>query len=187
MNTIENVKSFADHKSVNPSFFSKTGSTKTNSELVASLNITLAHAIDLRSHTKQALWNAKGPNSYSVQKMLKEFSKQIDSISDELSKRILTFGGTPNWTADIVAKTSLLTKLKYDPDSGAQPLESLLTSYEMVAQSLTSIMKQAVKSDDYGTASLVTDFAKMLDDQCQSIVANLPIEWVENTKRVTAS
>ena len=186
MNTIQNVKSFADHKPANPNFLSQSGSTKANWETVAALNLCLAHTIDLRSQTKQALWNAKGPNSYGVQKMLKEFSKQIDTMSDEISKRILTFGGTPVWTIANVAKSSRLLKNEKQPDEGSNSFEDLIDDYDAVAQSLTPVMQQAVKSNDYGSASLITDFARMLDDQCQAIVAHLPVEWNGNAKKVTA-
>ena len=186
MNTIQNVKSFADHKPANPNFLSQSGSTKANWETVVSLNQCLAHAIDLRSQTKQALWNAKGPNSYGVQKMLKEFSKQIDTMSDELSKRILTFGGTPVWTIANVSKSSQLLKRRREPDIETSSFEELISDYDAVAQSLTPVMQQAVKSNDYGTASLITDFARMLDDQCQAVVAHLPVESNGNAKKVTA-
>lgn len=81
-------------------------SKSTRTELVALLNEQLARSMDLFTQTKQAHWNVKGRDFYSVHLLLDEVAKHLRHQADALAERAVTLGGYAEGTARMVGKRS---------------------------------------------------------------------------------
>ena len=75
-------------------FTSKIDFTQTQrDELVRLLNQQLADTADLHSQAKQAHWNVKGMNFYSLHLLFDQLALSIEPYIDTLAERITTLGG----------------------------------------------------------------------------------------------
>lgn len=183
MNTTATLDQFKTVGSKQPLAF-KTGKDEAKDvDVVSVLNQSLAHAIDLRSRTKQAYWSAKGGNFYTLHKMFNDFSSELDSITDELAARVMALGGIPVRTISVVAKTSKLPDYPMGIVQASEHLDALIASYEAAAQHLPGTMRKVIQSGDHTTASVVTGFAKLLDAQVSFFTAHIPAEWVAPTRK----
>ncbi len=84
--------------------------------LVDLLNATLADLSDLKSQTKYAHWNVKGPNFFSLHKLFDELAGGFDAQIDDVAERITTLGGTAAGTSFSTRWISV--RVNSDRDSG---------------------------------------------------------------------
>jgi starvation-inducible DNA-binding protein len=187
MNTSVNVGQFKNSEAKQPMPVNATREAAKDWDIVVALNQSLAHAIDLRSRTKQAYWSAKGGNFYTLHKMFNDFSADLDSATDELAARVMALGGTPVRTISIVAKTSKLPPYPTGIVQASEHLDALVASYEAASNHLPAVMKRVVQAGDHSTASIVTGFAKMLDEQVGFFTAHIPAEWVTSSRKQSLS
>ncbi len=187
MDNLENVKQFKANETPSPAphFIAKVSTP--NSEMIAVLNQSLAHAIDLRSRTKQAYWSAKGGSFYALHKMFDDFSDSLDSVADELATRVMALGGVPVWTQAAIEKTSKLPAYPAGAVQALDHLDALIASYEAASRHLPPAMAKAVQAGDHATASIVTSFAKLLDEQAGFVAAHVPVEWIASPRKQTVS
>ena len=178
MNTIQNVKQFKTIGAKRPVVMGANNVRVKDWEVIVALNQSLAHAIDLRSRIKQAYLSAKGGNFYMLHKKFNDFSNDLDAIADEFAARVLALGGVPVRTISMVAKTSRLPFYPLGVVKVLEHLDAVITSYEAASKYLPAIMNKVVLSGDHATASIVTGFAKLLDEQVAFITSHIPVEWV---------
>ncbi len=183
MNTSENIKQFTFNQGPRSASPRAQKDEIKNLDLLTALNQCLAHAIDLRSRAKQAYWSAKGGNFYMLHKMFNDFSSDLDGIADEFAARVMALGGVPVRTIAIVAKTSKLPPYPFDIVKASEHLDAVVASYEAASAHLPTVMNKAVASGDHATASVVTGFAKLLDEQVGFITAHIPAEYVSAAKK----
>jgi starvation-inducible DNA-binding protein len=62
-------------------------------QLVDLLNTALAAAIDLELAAKQAHWNVKGPNFFSLHQLFDQVYEEASEWVDELAERAVQLGG----------------------------------------------------------------------------------------------
>lgn len=72
-------------------------------ELIAGLNRTLAHLLDLTNAAKQAHWNVRGPNFYGLHELFDHVANETRAYADLIAERVVTLGGTAHGTIDDVA------------------------------------------------------------------------------------
>jgi starvation-inducible DNA-binding protein len=183
MNTTATLDQFKTVGSKNPIPFKPEKDGAKDWEVIVALNQSLAHAIDLRSRTKQAYWSAKGGNFYMLHKMFNEFSSDLDSVTDELAARVMALGGIPMRTISMVAKTTKLPDYPTGIVQASEHLDALIASYEAAAKHLPATMRKVIQSGDHATASVITGFAKTLDEQVGFFTAHIPAEWVTSTRK----
>jgi starvation-inducible DNA-binding protein len=182
-----NVSKFKSNEPKRPTFLDAEKEKPEKWEIVALLNQSLSHAIDLRSRTKQAYWSAKGGNLYTLQKMLNDFSLELDRSTDKLAARVMALGGIPVRTIAIVAATSKLPNYPSGIVQSSDHLEALIASYEAASEHLPAAMRMVVDANDYPTATIFTEFAQMLDEHVSSFSAHIPAEWVNALMQKSAS
>jgi starvation-inducible DNA-binding protein len=186
-NAASNVSSFKSAEPKVPKFFKHEKDSEQNLQIVGYLNQSLAHAIDLRSRTKQAYWSAKGDNLYTLQKMLNDFSLELDRATDQLAARVMAMQGIPVRTIAIVAATSKLPNYPTGLVQASDHLTALIASYEATAEHLPAAMRLVVQINDYPTATILTNFAKLLDEHVSLFSAHIPAEWVAASSKKSAS
>ena len=86
-------------------------SDATRTEVVASLNQTLAEIFDLQSQVKQAHWNVKGPSFFGLHKLFDEIAESLTQPIDTVAERILSLGGFAKGTVRMAASASALPDL----------------------------------------------------------------------------
>jgi starvation-inducible DNA-binding protein len=187
MNTIATINQHKNAEIKQPQMLKAEKDNVKNWEIIAALNQSLSHAIDLRSRTKQAYWSAKGGNFYTLHKMFNDFSADLDSTADELAARVMALGGIPVRTISIVAKTSKLPPYPTGIVQSSEHLDALVASYEAASSHLPAVMKRVVQAGDHSTASIVIGFAKMLDEQVGFFTAHIPAEWVTSSRKHSLS
>jgi starvation-inducible DNA-binding protein len=64
-----------------------------NHELVQLLNAALASALDLELAAKQAHWNVKGPNFFSLHQLFEQVYEAAGDWADDLAERAVQLGG----------------------------------------------------------------------------------------------
>lgn len=187
MNTIATVSPFRKKEAMQQVAMKTDKDAARKSEVIVALNQSLAHAIDLRSRIKQAYWSAKGGNFYMLHKKFNDFSNDLDAIADEFAARVLALGGVPVRTISIVARTSKLPPYPLGALKALEHLDAVIASYEAASKYLPTVMRQVVHIGDHATASIVTGFAKLLDDQVGFITAHVPVEWVASSRKHSLS
>jgi starvation-inducible DNA-binding protein len=187
MNTIQNVKQFETIDAKRPVAMDANNETAMDWEVVVALNQSLAHAIDLRSRIKQAYWSAKGGNFYMLHKKFNDFSSDLDSVADELAARVLARGGVPVRTISIVARTSKLPPYPLGAIKALEHLDAVIASYEAASTHLPAVMRKVVQTGDRTTASVITGFSKLLDEQVGFITSHIPAAWVAGPKKQSVS
>src|SRR5258708_34527199 len=85
-------------------------SEKSRLELIDLLNARLADAIDLKTQTKQAHWNVKGPHFIQLHELFDEVATHADDAADLLAERSTALGGGAMGTARLGAPTSCVSE-----------------------------------------------------------------------------
>ncbi len=187
MTTIQNIKQFKNIDAKRPIVMDAKNEEVKNREVILALNQSLAHAIDLRSRIKQAYWSSKGGNFYMLHKKFNDFSNDLDAIADEFAARVLALGGVPVRTISIVARTSKLPPYPLGTLKALEYLDAVIASYEAASTHLPVIMRKVVQTGDHPTASVITGFSKLLDEQVGFITTHIPAEWVAGPKKQSVS
>jgi starvation-inducible DNA-binding protein len=177
MNTIENIKGFAKASPVPATKLHTDAGSGEVWDMVTLLNLHLGHAAELRARTKQAYWNAKGANFYTVHKMFDDFSDELDSIADDIASRIMALGGIPAWVPPYAGKAPEFPPYPYKSSDAVQHFEALIGSYQWAGSKLPATVAKAASLDDFATAAVVTGFVKLIDEQMGVIAAHLPPQW----------
>jgi starvation-inducible DNA-binding protein len=76
--------------------------------VVELLNASLADLNDLKSQTKYAHWNVKGPSFYSLHLLFDQLAGGFDEQIDTIAERIAALGGVAHGTVRQAAKNSSL-------------------------------------------------------------------------------
>ena len=146
-------------------------------ETVKLLNLSLSQAIDLQGRTKQAYWSAKGANLYGFQRMLRDFDRDLDSLSHQLASRIVTLGGTPQYIATVIASVSKLPPYPRDTIAISGHIDALVASYNQASSELLHTMKFTVANSDFASANIVSGLARILDEQASLLTGHIPEQW----------
>ena len=81
---------------------------KIRAQVAAILNQSLADLSDLYSQTKQAHWNVRGPNFYSLHKLFDDLAGAVEEHLDDVAERVTALGGTAQGTVRQIAAASRL-------------------------------------------------------------------------------
>src|SRR5260370_7561220 len=96
------------------------------------LNARLADAIDLRTQTKQAHWNVKGPNFIALHELFDKINEDVEDFVDDIAERAVQLGGDADGTARMAAKRSALSEdpaNTVDGRSHVEPISPVLAPF----------------------------------------------------------
>src|SRR5918995_6964640 len=80
-------------------------------KLIALLNQQLADTTDLRTQTKHAHWNVKGPNFIALHKLFDELAEQLSEFADEIAERATALGGVATGSDRVVAANNRVPEI----------------------------------------------------------------------------
>src|SRR5690242_14980730 len=81
-------------------------SESTRHKSIDILNARLADTIDLKTQTKQAHWNVKGPEFFQLHELFDSIAEHLDEHIDLIAERITALGGYALGTARLAASGS---------------------------------------------------------------------------------
>jgi starvation-inducible DNA-binding protein len=142
-------------------------------ELVALLNQQLADTTDLRTQTKHAHWNVKGPNFIALHKLFDELAALLAGFGDEIAERATALGGVAAGTARTVAANSRIKEFPADAFDGTAVLTALADRYARLAKSTRAAIARCEELDDQGTMDLFTEVVRGLDKSLYFLEAHL--------------
>jgi starvation-inducible DNA-binding protein len=145
----------------------------TRAKVVDMLNVALATALDLTLATKQAHWNVKGPQFFSLHALFDQVYEAAADWSDELAERAVQLGGTAQGTLQAVAKHSLLDVYPPATSAGHDHLKLLAKALAKFGASVRHAIDAAAKAGDADTADLFTEISRGNDKQLWFIEAHL--------------
>lgn len=137
----------------------------TRSEMIDLLNDQLSDLFDLYSQVKQAHWNVKGMQFYSLHELFDKLAEEILPLVDEMAERITTLGGLAKGTVHQASKGSCLADLPLETVECKAILERLIERFATVSANLRSAIDKADDAKDKDTADLFTEVSRLIDKQ----------------------
>ncbi len=132
-------------------------------EVIQLLNLTLASAVDLYAQFKQAHWNVKGTQFFSLHTLFDDLAEQIEDQVDIVAERVTSLGGTALGTIQAATKNTQLREYPINIFEAKYHIEHLAHNVSILAEHARSNIKRSEKYNDYGTADLYIALTRMLD------------------------
>lgn len=142
-------------------------------ELIELLNRQLADTHDVRTQTKHAHWNVKGPNFYQLHLLFDTLAGELDEFSDEITERATALGGAAFGTSRMVAASSRVQEFPADVFDGMDVVAALADRYKVLAKSTRDAIDEADGLGDKDTADLFTEVSRGLDKNLWFLEAHL--------------
>lgn len=143
------------------------------SELVAILNHTLAHTLDLKTQVKQAHWNVKGMEFYTLHELFDEMATELEEFVDSFAERVTALGGTAMGTARMVIDVSTLPDYPIDLLDGVDHVIALADRYATLAELVRNGIAKTDELGDADSADLYTEVSRNLDKRLWFLDAHL--------------
>ena len=147
--------------------------SESRTQLIALLNQQLADTFDLYSQTKQAHWNVKGPQFFTLHELFDKLAAELLGYADELAERATALGGTAAGTARMAAAASRLSEYPADLFAGAGSTEALAERYAALAATTRAAIDEAGRLGDADSADLFTEVSRGLDKSLWFLEAHL--------------
>ena len=132
-------------------------------KLIALLNQQLADTTDLRTQTKHAHWNVKGPNFIALHKLFDELAALLNGYVDEIAERATALGGVATGTARVVAANSRVPEFPQDAFDWKAVVTALADRYANLAKSTRGAIDRGDELGDQDTVDLFTEVSRGLD------------------------
>lgn len=148
-------------------------SPTTRNAMIELLNQQLANTADLQSQTKQAHWNVKGSDFYSLHLLFDALAAKRLDESDEIAERVTAVGGYATGTVRMAAANSEIPELPTNINSGTEYVQALVERYSIHANSVRTAIDRAVAGGDVDTSDLFTQISRELDKDLWFLQAHL--------------
>ena len=140
-------------------------------EIIADLNWTLAHMIDISTSAKQAHWNVHGPNFQGLHDLFDIIVDEARQYSDEVAERAVAIGGTAHGTIQDATKNSTLDPFPTD-ERNWQPLVKAMHG-RLTAMSARLHDLIHATEDDLNTQDLYISIQRTIDKRAWMLEAHL--------------
>ncbi|HEX4611732.1 MAG TPA: DNA starvation/stationary phase protection protein Dps [Urbifossiella sp.] len=142
-------------------------------DLIALLNAHVADLTDLRTQTKYAHWNVKGPTFIALHELFDKLAEGLDELIDDTAERATALGGVALGTVRQAAAASRLPEFPADTFTGLSVVEALAVRYAGVAKSSREAIDAADTLGDADSADLFTAASRELDKALWFLEAHL--------------
>lgn len=136
---------------------------KTTRDLVALLNQSLADTLDLAYQTKQAHWNVKGTNFYSLHLLFAQLFDQLTTYVDDFAERVVIIGGQALGTIRVAGSSSSLDEYPLDALDSKIHVDSLVERYGDFTGRMHKFIRKADQLGDPDTADLYRAISRAMD------------------------
>lgn len=149
---------------------------ETRKKIADLLNPILADLSDLRSQTKQAHWNLRGPQFRALHLFFDELAATLLEHVDTVAERITALGGTANGTVRMAAESSRLPEFPSNAFHDMDCVAALILRYAACGKSVREGISSADELEDAGTADHLTKVSQDLDEALWMLEAHEPKE-----------
>lgn len=146
---------------------------KQRTELIALLNARLADTIDLKTQTKHAHWNVKGPQFQQLHELFDSIATNLEAQSDLIAERVTALGGTANGTSRQVASSSSLAEYDLDAITGTDHVRALVSQLARLAAEVRAAIDTSDRLGDKSTADIFTEISRAADKDLWFLEAHL--------------
>src|SRR3954468_789398 len=94
--------------------------------IIEILNARLADSTDLKTQTKHAHWNVKGPNFIQLHELFDQIAPHFDDYADLLAERAVQLGGVANGTLREAAAASSIPEYNLNAVDGTEHVKALV-------------------------------------------------------------
>ncbi|MEW4569207.1 DNA starvation/stationary phase protection protein Dps [Tautonia sp. JC769] len=147
--------------------------TEQREKLVELLNQHVADSMDLYTQVKQAHWNVKGRNFYSIHELTDTFAAELLPYVDEIAERATALGGYVSGTLRMAAESTSLPEYPSDPVDALDHVQVLVERIGAFANSVRAAIDQSEELGDKGTADLFTEISRLVDKRLWFFEAHL--------------
>src|SRR3954463_10410118 len=93
--------------------------------IIEILNARLADSTDLKTQTKHAHWNVKGPQFFQLHELFDSIAPHFDDYADLIAERAVQLGGTADGTLRQAAEASSIPEYDLNATTGTEHLKAL--------------------------------------------------------------
>lgn len=130
---------------------------------IATLNQALADSLDLYSQLKQAHWNLKGKDFYSLHLLFDEFAEHAEGWIDEIAERATALGGYATGTVRMAAGSTRLPEYPTDATTGDEHTRAVVERLGFYANKVRAAIDETDEMGDMTTADLFTEISRQVD------------------------
>lgn len=138
------------------------------------LNGCVAETIALRLAVKQAHWNLKGPGFIGVHEMLDAVSARLGESTDTMAERAVVLGGSAHGTLEAVAETTKMAAYPVEEQDINDHIKALKDRFLSVGEIVRKGIDATGDAGDEGTADVLTEVSRAIDQDAWFIGANAP-------------
>lgn len=142
-------------------------------ELVEILNKTLATLSDLYSQIKNAHWNVKGMQFYSLHLLFDEIAEEVEEQVDIIAERITALGGTALGTIQEAVKNTELNPYPTNIYDGKEHIERLSHNFSIVSELSRNNLKKTEELNDMATNDIYIDLTRLLEKRLWFLEAHI--------------
>jgi starvation-inducible DNA-binding protein len=144
------------------------------SGVIELLNTSLAACFDLMSQTKQAHWNVKGREFYSLHLLFDVLAGELAEYVDDLAERATALGGYATGTVRMAASASILPEYPTDAIDGMEHVAALVERFAAFgAHVRDAIDACADEHGDQDSADLYTEISRGIDKRLWFLEAHI--------------
>jgi starvation-inducible DNA-binding protein len=142
-------------------------------QLVDLLNAQLADTFDMFSISKQAHWNVKGPQFFSLHELFDLIAEGLTAHVDTIAERITALGGVAFGTVRMAAASTRLDAYPTDVFDSMDTVEVMVTRMSQLAASTREAAEKAEKLEDMDTNDVMIEVSRDLDKWLWFLEAHL--------------
>jgi len=139
----------------------------------ALLQARLSDALDLEAQLKQAHWNVKGPDFFSLHELFDKLHGEVEDAVDVLAERITALGGVPDGRVQTTARSSSLDEYPLEARSAETHLRAFAAALGRFGRAVRVGIDEAASSGDADTADVFTEISRAADKQLWLVEAHL--------------
>ncbi len=141
--------------------------------LIEILNARLADSTDLKTQTKHAHWNVKGPNFIQLHELFDEIAPHFDDYADLLAERAVQLGGVANGTLREAAAASSIPEYDLSAVNGTEHVKALVKNVAKFAALVREAIDQTDDLGDKDTADIFTEISRQVDKDLWFLEAHI--------------
>jgi len=142
-------------------------------QIIEILNKRLADSTDLKTQTKHAHWNVKGPNFIQLHELFDQIAPHFDDYADLLAERAVQLGGVANGTLREATAASSIPEYDLSAVNGTEHVKALVKNLAKFAALVREAINQTDDLGDKDTADIFTEISRQTDKDLWFLEAHI--------------
>jgi len=141
--------------------------------LIDLLNARLADATDLKTQTKHAHWNVKGPQFFQLHELFDQIAPHFDDYADLIAERAVQLGGVAEGTLRQAVEGTSIQQYDLKAVNGLEHVKALVKNIAAFAKLVRQAIDQADELEDKDTADIFTEISRQADKDLWFLEAHI--------------